>query len=99
MVLTSSLMVLRVVVTMWGDSGWQLDLRYVGRVGKEARDTLWLVAGFVVDILMLDIIVVVLAEGIDTEIRMFERVSMSQIAASSRDEIVELVCCEQQVAN
>jgi hypothetical protein len=31
----SLLMALRVVVTMWGDSGRQLDFGQMGRVGKE----------------------------------------------------------------
>jgi hypothetical protein len=65
----------------------------MGRVGEEAQDTLQLAAGLSVDILMLDMVwvIVVLAVDINVEIRMFERVSMSWMAVSSRDEIVELV--------
>jgi hypothetical protein len=86
----SLLMALRVVMTVQGDSSWQLDLRQMGRVGEEMCDTLRVL---VWDILMLDIIrvIVVLAVGVDTEMRMFQRVSMSWMAVSSRDKIVELV--------
>jgi hypothetical protein len=49
-------MALRVVVTVWGNSSWQLDHGQTGRAGEEAHDTLQLAAGLVVDILMLDMI-------------------------------------------
>jgi hypothetical protein len=65
----SSPMALRVMTTMQGESGWQLDQGQSGSTGKETQDTLQLVAGSSVDILMLDIVViVVLAEDIVTEI-------------------------------
>jgi hypothetical protein len=89
----SSLMALRVVVTMQGDSSWQLDWGQTGSVGKEAHDTLWLAAGLLMDILMLDMvwIIVVLAVEVVAEVLMFQRVSPSQMTASSRDRIVKLV--------
>jgi hypothetical protein len=95
----SSLMALRVVMTVWGDSGWQLDLGQTGRVGKETQDTLWLMAGLLVDILTLDIVwvIVVLTVEVMAEVLMFQRVSVSWMTASSRDEIVELVGCVWQV--
>jgi hypothetical protein len=33
-------MALRVVTTVWGDSGWQLDRGQMGSVGEETHDTL-----------------------------------------------------------
>jgi hypothetical protein len=54
--LISSPMALRVVVTVQGDSGWQLDQGQTGKVGEEACDTLWLVAGLSMDTLMLDMV-------------------------------------------
>jgi hypothetical protein len=54
--LMSLLMALRVVVTVWGDSGWQLDRGQTGKVGKEAWDTLQLMAGLSMNILMLDMV-------------------------------------------
>jgi hypothetical protein len=59
MALMSLPMVLRVVVMVWGDSGWELDFGQMGRAGKEACDTLQLAAGLVVDILMLDMVWVI----------------------------------------
>jgi hypothetical protein len=86
-------MVLSVVVTVQGDSGWQLDFGQMGRVGKETWNTLWLMAGLLMDILMLDIVwvIVVLAVEVTAVVLMFQSVSMSWMTASSRDEIVELV--------
>jgi hypothetical protein len=61
----------------------------MGRVGEEMCDTMWVSTGVVQ---MLDIIViVVLAVSIIAEVMMLESMSMSQIAVSSRDEIMELV--------
>jgi hypothetical protein len=98
MVLISSPMVLRVVVTVWGDSGWQFDFGQMGRVGEEPHNTLGVT---VQDILMFDMagVIVVLAVGVDAEVRMFQSMSMSWVAASSRDEIVELVGCVWWVMN
>jgi hypothetical protein len=92
MVLMSLLMALGVVATVWGDSGWELDFGQTGRVGKETWDTLWLVAGLLVDILMLDMVwvVVALAVEVNAEIRMLKSMSVSQMAASSRDELWNL---------
>jgi hypothetical protein len=89
----SSLIVLRVVVTMQGDSGRQFNFRQMGRVGEETWDTLWLTAGLSVDILTLDIVwvIVILAVEVMAEVLMFQRVSMSQMTVSFRDEIVKLV--------
>jgi hypothetical protein len=61
----SSLMMLRVVVTVWGDSGRQFDLRQMGRAGKEAHDTLWLPTWLLVDILMLDIVWVIVVSAVE----------------------------------
>jgi hypothetical protein len=71
----------------------------MGRVGKEAQDTLWLMAGLLVDILMLDIVwvIVILAVEVMVEVLMFQRVSMSWITVSSKDKIVELVSGVWQV--
>jgi hypothetical protein len=93
MALMSLLIALRVVVTMWGDSSWQFDFGQVGRVGEEAQDTLQLMAGLSVDILMLDIVwvIVVLAVEVVAEVLMFQRVSMSWMTVSSRDKIMKLV--------
>jgi hypothetical protein len=70
---TSLLMALRVVVTVWGDSSWQLDFGQMGRVGEEAQDTLWLCTGLLMDILTLDMVwvIVVLAVEVTTEVLMF----------------------------
>jgi hypothetical protein len=89
----SSPMVLRVVVTVWGDSSRQFDQGQVGRVGEETCNTLWLVAGLSVNILTLDIVWVIVVSAVEVAavILMFQRVSMSQVTASSRDEIVKLV--------
>jgi hypothetical protein len=53
------------------------------------------------DILMLDIVrvIVVLAIGVNAEIRMFQSVSVSQMAVSSRDEYMKLVCHVQWIAD
>jgi hypothetical protein len=50
---------------------------------------------------MLDIVevIVVLAKGVDTEMRMLESMSMSQMAVSSWDEIVKLVGCIGRIAD
>jgi hypothetical protein len=62
-------MVLRVVTTVQGDSGWQLDWGQSGSTGEETQDTLQLLADSSMDILMLDIVViVVLAEDVITEV-------------------------------
>jgi hypothetical protein len=92
-VLISSPIALRVVATMWGDSGWQFNWGQTGKVGKEACDTLQLMAGLLVDILMLDISLVVVVSAVEVVavILMFQSMSPSQMTASSRDEIVELV--------
>jgi hypothetical protein len=97
----SSLMALSIVVTVRGDSGWQLDFRQMGRVGEETWDTLWLMAGLSVDILTLDIVwvIVVLAVEVVAVILMFQRVSVSQMTASSRDEIVKLVGCVRWIVD
>jgi hypothetical protein len=70
MALISLPMALRVVVTVQGNSGRQFDFRQTGRVGKEPCNTLGVM---VWDILMLDItgVIVVLAVGVNTEVRMF----------------------------
>jgi hypothetical protein len=62
---------------------------------------LQLATGLVVDILMLNIVwvIVVPAVDINAEIRMLKRVSMSWMAASSRDKIVKLVGGVGQIAN
>jgi hypothetical protein len=93
MVLISSLIALRVVVTMRGDSSRQFDFGQMGRVGEETWDTLWLLTGLLVDILMLDIVWVVVVSAVEVvaEILMFQRVSVSRMTVSSRDEIVKLV--------
>jgi hypothetical protein len=61
----SSPMALRVVVTVWGNSGWHLDWGQTGRVGEEACDTLWFPAGLSVDILMLDISGVIVVSTVE----------------------------------
>jgi hypothetical protein len=93
MALISSLIALRVVVTVQGDSGRQFDFGQVGRAGGEAQDTLWLMAGLSVVILTLDIVwvIVVLAVEVVAKVLMFQRVSVSWMTASSRDEIMKLV--------
>jgi hypothetical protein len=67
-------------------------------VGKEAWDTVYIPAELLVDILTLDMVrvVVVLAVGVNAEVRMLESMSMSWMAASSRDKIVKLVSCVWQ---
>jgi hypothetical protein len=86
-------MALRVVATVQGDSGWHLNWGKMGRVGKEAHDTLHVPAGLLVDILMLDIsrVIVVSAVEVMAVVLMFQSVSPSQMTVSSRDKIVELV--------
>jgi hypothetical protein len=97
--LMSSLMALRVVVTVWGNSGWQFDWGQVGRAGEETCDTLQLVTGLLVDILMLDIVWVVVVPAVEVAavVLMLQRVSISQMTVSSRGEIVKLVGCIQWV--
>jgi hypothetical protein len=75
----SSLMALRVVVIVQGDSGWQLDWVQTGRAGKETCDTLQLTAGLLVDILTLDIVWVIVVSAVEVTvvILMFQRVSVS----------------------
>jgi hypothetical protein len=92
-------MALRVIVTVWGNSSWQLDLGQTGSVGKETQNTLWLMAGLLVDILTLDIVWVIVVSTVEVmaEVLMFQRVSVSWMTASSRDEIMELVGCVWQV--
>jgi hypothetical protein len=65
----------------------------MGRVGEETCDTLWLMAGLSVDILVLDIVwvIVVLAVELAAEVLMLQRVSPSWMTGSSRDEIVKFV--------
>jgi hypothetical protein len=94
----SSLMALRVVATVRGDSSWELDFRQMGRAGKEVHNALGVSAW---DILMLDIagVIVVLAVGVNAEVRMFQSMNVSQVAVSSRDEIVELVSCVRWIVN
>jgi hypothetical protein len=89
----SSPMALRVVVTMWGESGWQLDQGQSGSTGKKTWDTLWVPTGLSVDILMLDIVgvIVILAVEVVAEILVLQRMSMSQMTMSSRFELIELV--------
>jgi hypothetical protein len=67
----------------------------MGKVGEEARDTLQLAAGLLVDILMLDIswVIVVSAVEVVAVILMLQSVSPSWMTASSRDKIMELVGC------
>jgi hypothetical protein len=66
-------------VTMQGDSSWQLDGGQMGKVGEEACDTLQLMAGLLMDILMLDMVwvIVVSAVEVTAEILMLQRVSPS----------------------
>jgi hypothetical protein len=101
MVSMSSPMALRVVAMVWGNSGWEFDFRQMGRVDKEARNTLWLVAGLLVDILMLDIVwvVVVLAVEVTAVVLMFQRVSVSWMTVSSRGKIMKFVGGVRWVAN
>jgi hypothetical protein len=61
----SSPMVLRVVATMCGESSWQLDQGQSGSVGEETQDTLQLVAGLSMDILMLDIVGVIVISVVE----------------------------------
>jgi hypothetical protein len=64
MVSMSLLMVLRVVVTVQGNNGWQLDHEQTGRAGEETHDALQLVAGLVVDILTLDMVWVIVVSAV-----------------------------------
>jgi hypothetical protein len=99
--LLSSLMALRVVVTVWGNSSWQLDQGQTGKAGKEAHDTLQLVAGLSMDILTLDMVWVIVVSAVEViaVVLMFQRVSVSQMTVSSRDKIVELVGCVGWIAD
>jgi hypothetical protein len=65
----------------------------MGKAGKEAHDTLQLAAGLSMDILALDIVWVIVVSAIEVmaECVMLQRVSSSQMTASSRDKIVKLV--------
>jgi hypothetical protein len=58
-------MTLRVVVTVQGNSSGQFDWGQTGKAGEEACDTLWVMAGLSVDILMLDIVGVVVVSAVD----------------------------------
>jgi hypothetical protein len=73
----------------------------MGRAGKETRNALQLTTGLSMDILMLDIVGVVVISAVEvmTEVLMFQRVSMSQMTASSRDEIVKLVSRVGQITD
>jgi hypothetical protein len=86
-------MALSIVVTVWGNSSWQFDFRQMGRVGEETWDTLQLMAGLSVDILMLDIVWVIVVSVVEVvaEILVLQRVSVSWMTASPWDKIVELV--------
>jgi hypothetical protein len=94
-------MALSIVVTVWGDSGWQLDFGQMGRAGEETQDTLWLMAGLSMDILMLDIVGVIVVSAVEVTavVLMFQRVSVSQMTVSSRDRIVKLVSCVRWVVD
>jgi hypothetical protein len=85
---------------MQGDNGWELDWGQSGRAGKETQNTLWLMAGLLVDILMLDIVGVIVISAVDVaaEILVLQRVSVSWMTASSRFEIVNLVSCVRGIA-
>jgi hypothetical protein len=100
-VLMSSPMALRVVATVWGDSSWQLDQGQTGKAGEEAHNTLRLMAGLLVDILMLDIswVIVVSAIEVMAVILMLQRVSPSWMTVSSRNKIVKLVSCVGGIAD
>jgi hypothetical protein len=89
----SSLMALRVVATMQGESGWQLDQGQSGSAGEETWDTLRVLTGLSVDILTLDIVgvIVILAVEVMAEVLVLQRVSMSWMATSSRFELMEFV--------
>jgi hypothetical protein len=97
----SLLMALSIVVTVWGDSSWQPDFGQTGRVGEETWDTLQLMAGLLMDILMLDIVWVIVVSAVEVVavVLMFQRVSVSQMTVSSRDEIVKLVGHVRWVVN
>jgi hypothetical protein len=96
----SSLMVLRVVATVRGESGWQLDWGQSGSVGEKTPDTLQLAAGSSMDILMLDIVViVVLAEDVVTEIGVFKSMCVCQMTMAAGFELVKFVGCIWGIAN
>jgi hypothetical protein len=97
----SSPMALRVVVTVWGDSGWQDDWREMGSAGDETRETLGTEAGSSVDKLMLDIVgvIVVLAEDVITEILVLERMGVHRMAAMAGFEFVKFVSGVRRVAD
>jgi hypothetical protein len=96
----SSPMALRVVATMQGESGWQLDQGQSSSAGKETQDTLQVPTGLSVDILMLDIVgvIVILAVEVVAEVLMLQSVSVSQMATSSGLELVKLVGCIGRIA-
>jgi hypothetical protein len=60
-------------------------------IGDEARETLRLAAGDSVDKLTLDIVVVVVAEEVATEVGVLEGMLMSRMATRTRFELVEFV--------
>jgi hypothetical protein len=69
-------------------------------VGEETQDTLQLVAGSSVDILMLDIIViVVLTVDIVTEVGVFKSVGVSSVTVTAWFELVKLVGGIRRVAD
>jgi hypothetical protein len=89
----SSLMVLRVVATVQGESGWQLDWGQSGNTDEETQNTLQVLAGLLVDILTLDIVgvIVILAVEVAAEVLVLQRMSMSWMATSSWFELVKFV--------
>jgi hypothetical protein len=96
----SSPMALRVVATMQGESGWQLDWGQSSSAGKETWDTLWVLAGLSVDILMLNIVGVIVISAVDVaaEVLMLQSVTMSQMTMSSWFELVKFVSCIRGIA-
>jgi hypothetical protein len=86
-------MALRVVATIRGDSSWQLDWGQSDRAGEETQDTLWVLTGLSVDMLMLDIVGVIVISAVEVvaEILMLQRVSVSWMTMSSWPELMKLV--------
>jgi hypothetical protein len=69
-------------------------------MGEETQDTLQLVAGLSVDILMLDIVdIVVSAEDIITEVGVLECMGVHWMTVASRFELVKFVSCVWRVAD
>jgi hypothetical protein len=62
---------------------------------------LWLVAGLLVDILMLDMVWVIVVSAVEVmaEVLMLQRVSPSQMTVRSRDKIMEFVSGVRQVTD